>query len=129
MGVGSTFISGDRAAFKRRSGLPRGPFGGIEDFHYEQDVGKRGLFQVDGRGIFDNHDYGIKLDLSHPDVGYVRGGYREFRTYYDGSGGFSPASNAWVTLYNEELFIDRREAWIEGGLTLPDCLCSWARRS
>jgi hypothetical protein len=119
-GIGSTFISGDRAAFKQRSGLPRGPCGGVEDFHYEQDIGKRGLFEIDGRGIFDNHDYGLSLGLAHPDIGYVRGGYREFRSYYDGSGGFSPASNAWVKLYNEELFIDRGQAWIEAGLTLPD---------
>jgi hypothetical protein len=120
LGVGSTFISGDRAAFQRRSDLPRGPFGGIEDFHYEQDLGKRGLLQLDGRAIFDNHDYDIKLDVSHPDIGYVRAGYREFRTYYDGSGGFSARSNAWVTLYNEEFEIDRRDAWIEAALTLPD---------
>ena len=120
LGVGSTFISGDRAAFQRRSGLPKGPFGGVEDFHYEQDVGKRGLFQLEGRGIFDNHDYELKFDLAKPEVGYVRAGYREFRNYYDGSGGFSPRSNAWLTLYNEDLFIDRRHAWIEGGLTLPD---------
>ena len=120
LGVGSTFISGDSPAFQRRSGLPKGPFGGIEDFHYETDVGKRGLLQLDGRGIFDNHDYGMSLDLAHPDIGYVRAGYREFRTYYDGSGGFSPRSNAWVTLYNEQLFIDRRNAFIEGGLTLPN---------
>jgi hypothetical protein len=117
LGVGSTFISGDRAAFKQRSGLPRGPFGGVEDFHFEQDIGKRGLLEIDGRGIFDNHDYGLGLGLIHPDIGYVRAGYREFRTYYDGSGGF--ASNAWIKLYNEELFIDRGQAWIEGGLTLP----------
>jgi hypothetical protein len=120
LSVGSTFVSGDRAAFKQRSGLPRGPFGGVEDFHFEQDVGKRGLLTLDGRGIFDNHDYSLGLGLSHPDIGYVRGGYREFRTYYDGSGGFSPRSNAWVTLYNEELFVDRGQAWIEGALTLPE---------
>src|SRR5438045_5554214 len=38
-------------------------FRSVEDFHYEHDVGKRGLFQLDGRGIFDNHDYDVKLDL------------------------------------------------------------------
>ena len=67
---------------------PAGAFGGVEDFHYEEDIGKKGIFKVDGRGIFDNHDYSLKFDVEHPDIGYIRGGYREFRSYYDGSGGF-----------------------------------------
>lgn len=120
IGAGHFFTSGDDAQFMRRHQLRAGTFGGIEDFHWEQPIQKKGLFSIDGRGISDNHDYSLKLDLSHPDIGYVRGGYREFRTWYDGSGGFSPASNAWVTLYNEELHIDRSQTWIEGGLTLPD---------
>jgi hypothetical protein len=120
LSVGNVFTAGDEAAFMHRSNLKKGPFGGVEDFHFEQDIGQRGLFQIDGRGIFDNHDYSLTLDLSHPELGYIRGGYREFRTYYDGSGGFSPTSNAWVTLYNEELHLDRGQAWFEAGLTLPD---------
>jgi hypothetical protein len=120
LSAGGVFTGGDKAAFMQRSGLKKGPFGGVEDFHFEQDIGKRGLFEVDGRGIFDNNDYSLSLGVSHPDLGYVRGGYRQFRTYYDGSGGFSPASNAWVSLYNEELHSDRGQAWFEAGLTLPD---------
>lgn len=120
VGVGSTFIDGDKAAFQRRHSLPRGAFGGVEDFHFEQDVEKRGLFSVDGRGIFDTHDYDIRLNLSHPEKGYLRAGYREFRTWYDGSGGYFPRNGQWISLYNEDFELDRGEAWIEGGLTLPD---------
>ncbi len=120
IGGGSTFVDGDKPAFQRRHSLPRGGFGGVEDFHYEQDVGKRGLFTIDGRGIYDTHDYGIRLNISHPDKGYVRAGYREYRTWYDGSGGFFPRNDQWISLYNEDFELDRGEAWIEGGLTLPD---------
>ena len=120
VGFGSTFISEDVPAFKRRHELRKGPFGGVEDFHFEHDIGKRGLLQIDGRGIFDNHDYGVKLDLSHPQIGYARGGYREFRTFYDGSGGYSPRSNAWVSIYDEDFSLDRRQIWFEGGITVPD---------
>jgi hypothetical protein len=118
--VGGVFIDGDKAAFQRRHSLRRGAFGGIEDLHLETDVGKRGLLTIDGRGIFDNHDYDVRLGLSHPEIGYVRGGYREFRTWYDGSGGFlSAGTNHWISLYEEDFALDRGEAWIEGGLTLP----------
>jgi hypothetical protein len=119
--TGYVFVDGDKPAFQRRhSRRGDAPFGGIEDFHFERDVGKRGLFTLDGRGIFDNHDYGVRLQLSHPDKGYVRAGYREFRTWYDGSGGFFPLNGQWISLYDEDLAIDRGEAFFEGGLTLPD---------
>src|SRR6185369_11986446 len=121
LGVGSTFVDGDEAQFMRRHQIPKGPFGGVEDFHWEQLVGKKGIFQIDGRGIFDNHDYSIRLALSDPDKGYLRAGYTEFRTWYDGSGGYFPGgTNNWFELYNDELHIDRGEAWFEAGLTLPD---------
>jgi hypothetical protein len=120
LGVGSTFIDGDKASFMRRYQIPKGPFGGIEDFHWEENVGKKGIFQVDGHSIFDNHDYSVRLELSDPDKGYVRAGYTEFRTWYDGSGGFYPQNGRWISLYNEDLHVDRGEAWFEAGLTLPD---------
>ncbi|HYV28082.1 MAG TPA: hypothetical protein VFA77_11145, partial [Candidatus Eisenbacteria bacterium] len=68
-GLGGTLIDGDKAAFMRRSGLHKDAFGGIEDLHLEQDVGKRGVFTIDGRGIYDNHDYSVRLELSEPDKG------------------------------------------------------------
>jgi hypothetical protein len=107
LGLGGAFVSDDKAAFQRRHSLPRGAFGGIEDFHYEEDVGKKGLISFDGRGIIGPHDYDIRMSLSDPDKGYVRGGYREFRTYYDGSGGFLPDGRQWFSLYNEDFKLDR----------------------
>jgi hypothetical protein len=120
LGVGSTFIDGDKASFMRRQQIPKGPFGGIEDFHWEESVGKKGLFQIDGHGIFDNHDYSIRVELADPDKGFVRAGYNETRTWYDGSGGFFRPNNQWFSLYNEELAVDRGQAWFEAGLTMPN---------
>jgi hypothetical protein len=117
--VGGTIVGGHEPAFQRRYGLPSGPFGGVEDFHYEQDIGKKGLFKVDGRGIFDNHDYSLKFDVEHPDIGYIRGGVQEFRTYYDGSGGYFRPTGAWVTPFDRDLFLDRGDIFFEAGLTLP----------
>ncbi|MFO1500490.1 MAG: hypothetical protein U1G07_19260 [Verrucomicrobiota bacterium] len=117
--MGGAIVDGNKAAYQRRSGLPAGAFGGVEDFHYEQDVGKKGIFKVDGHSLFDNHDYSLKFDVEHPDIGYIRGGYREFRNYYDGSGGFFRPSGTWVTPFDDDLALDRGEAFFEGGLTLP----------
>lgn len=120
-GVGHFFVDGDRAAFQRQLQRPGDEtFGGIEELHFEQMVGKRGLFTLDGRGLFNYQDYSLQVGIKDPEIGFVRGGYEQFRTFYDGSGGYSPLSNRWVTLYDEELYVDRGRAWIEGGLTLPE---------
>src|SRR5437899_2279905 len=50
--VSGAIVGGDKAAYQRRYGLPSGAFGGVEDFHYEEDIKKKGIFKVDGRGIF-----------------------------------------------------------------------------
>src|SRR5688572_1631077 len=119
-GFGGTFIDGDKAAFMQRTGIRRDTFGGIEDLHFEQDIAKRGLFTLDARAIYDNHDYSVRLGLSHPDIGFVRAGYREFRTWYDGSGGFFPPSGQWFSIFDEQLAIDRKEVFFEAGLRLPE---------
>ncbi len=120
-GVGGVFSKGNKAQLQQRLGLPGAAFGGITDFHWEQPVGKRGTFSMDGRGIFDNHNYLLKLRLDEPDKGYLEFGYREFRTWYDGSGGFFPrGTNHWFGLYDDELHVDRGELWFEAGVRYPD---------
>lgn len=125
--AGGTFGFGSdpqgKSEYQRRYGLPAGTaFGGVEDFHYEQDVGKRGFFTVDGHAVFDNRDYGVRIELSQPDIGFVRTGYREFRTYYNGAGGYFPLGpvNAFTNLYSPDLAIDHGQFFFEAGLTIPD---------
>jgi hypothetical protein len=119
--VGGVIVDGHKPRFQQRHQLPAGAFGGVEAFHWEQMVGERGFFQIDGRGIFDNHDYLLRMELADPDRGYVRAGYRQFRTWYDGSGGFFPQNGVWFSVFDDDpLAIDRGEAWLEAGLTLPD---------
>jgi hypothetical protein len=120
LSVGNFFVSGDHAQFQQRHQRPAGVFGGIEDFHWETPVQKQGILTIDGRGIFDNHDYALTLNVSHPEKGYVRAGYREFRTWYDGSGGFFPPNGQWFELFEDEMAVDRGEAFFEAGLTLPN---------
>src|SRR3954470_20324143 len=68
--IGNFFVSGDQAQFQQRHQWSAGLFGGVEDFHWETPVEKKGIFTIDGRGIFDNHDYALTLSVSHPDKGY-----------------------------------------------------------
>jgi hypothetical protein len=118
--VGGNFVNGDSAAFRERTQQPREVFGGVSDFHYEMDVGKKGLFEVDGRGIFDARDYDLRLKLSEPGKGYVATGYRQYSTYYDGSGGYSPGNGAFFDFWDDEMRVERSKFFFEAGLTLEE---------
>ncbi len=118
--VGGVFTNGDEAQFQRRHWQTDGAFGGIEDFHYEQDVGKKGSFKLDGHAIFGNDDYEGRFELSQTDVGYIRAGYRQYRTWYDGNGGYFSGDNLFLQLYDNDLAIDRGDAWVELGLRMPN---------
>src|SRR5262245_27919751 len=73
--VGGFIVDGSKAALQQRQQLPATAFGGIESFHLEQPVGSNGVFKVDGRALFDNNDYDIKLDYTVEELGYLRAGY------------------------------------------------------
>jgi len=120
LSFGGASVSGNDAAFQQRVGLPANSvFGGVLDFHYEHSLTNKWLLKLDGHGLFDYHDYGLKVDLTREDRGFFRAGYTESRSFYNGSGGFLPGADLWFPLSDSELFVDRGSAWVEGGLTLP----------
>jgi hypothetical protein len=119
LGIGGLITNGDAAQFKQEHRISGDVFGGIEDLHYEQAVGKKGQLSIDGHAIFDNHDYDVRVELSQPGLGYIRGGYSEFRSWYDGNGGFFPVNGQFFSPLHPEDTLDRGEAWVELGLRMP----------
>ncbi len=113
-------ISGDEAAFQQRTGQSSSTAGGIEDFHYSQDLSKDTTLVVDGKALFNDEDYLAKLNLSKTDVGSFEAGWKSFRTFYDGIGGFFPTSNQWNALNPEDLHVDRGEFWAEAKIKLAN---------
>src|SRR5947209_10205995 len=96
LGIGGVNIAGDDAQFKQEHRISGDVFGGIESMHIERELGKNATLTIDGRAIFDNHDYDVKIDLTFPKIGYIRGGYTEFRSWYDGNGGFFPIGETFL---------------------------------
>jgi hypothetical protein len=47
-------------------------------------------------------------------------GFKSFRTFYNGIGGFFPKNNAWMPLSNQELHTDRASLWADVTVALPD---------
>jgi hypothetical protein len=121
LGIGGLIINGDAAQFKQEHRMSGDVFGGIQDMHYEQTVGKNAQFTVDGHAIWDNNDYDVKVQLSQPNLGYIKAGFTEFRSWYDGNGGFFPHKGApYFPPPFPEMHIDRGDAWVELGLRVPD---------
>ena len=121
LGIGGVITNGDRAQFEQEHRLPGDEvFGGIRDLHLEQTIGKDVQLILDGRAIFDTNDYGLRVDLSKPKVGYIRFGYDEFRSWYDGNGGYFRPNGAFFPPRFPEMHIDRGDAWVELGLRVPD---------
>jgi len=121
LGIGGVAVDGDRAQFEQEHRLPGNHFfGGIEDLHYEQAIGSDAQLVIDGHARFDTNDYKLRLYLSKQQLGYIEIGFDEFRTWYDGSGGFFPPNGQFFTPSFPEMHIDRGDIWVELGLRVPD---------
>jgi hypothetical protein len=121
LGIGGTIVNGDNAQFEQEHRLPANTaYGGIQDLHFEQTLDKDALFSVDGHAIWDTNDYDIQVQLSKPKLGYIKAGFTEFRSWYDGNGGFFPHNDVFFEPPFPEMHIDRGDAWVELGLRVPD---------
>lgn len=130
--TGGFFRGGNNAQFQKRHSAPDGPFGGIEDFHYEREVGTNTtVLSMDGRALFDLHDYEFRIGVTRDNLGYLRFSYNEFRTWSNGDGGFYPPTGAFFRLSDDALPLDRGTISFEAGLTLeskPKVIFRYDRR-
>ncbi|HWA87702.1 MAG TPA: hypothetical protein VG710_15845, partial [Opitutus sp.] len=97
-------------------------WGGIEGFHFGQDLSKTTSLSVDGRALAGDNDFNLELKLQKEGAWTVDFGYKAFRTWYDGNGGFFPQNDRSFQLYGNDLHIDRSDLWVAASLQLPDQL-------
>ena len=98
LSAGGFISSGNKAEFQQRHQTSNGAFGGVEDFHYQADVAKGTTMTADGHAIFDNEDYKLSLGVTKEKLGYARFSYNQYRTWYNGDGGFFPPSGTYYPL-------------------------------
>jgi hypothetical protein len=118
--VGGLIIRGNRAQAEQRHRLNRGAFGGIEDLHLQHNLDKKTTLVLDGRALFDNHDYKLSLELKREELGFVRFHYENFRTWNNNTGGFYPPAGPPEAWPDDALTLDRGEISFETGLTLKN---------
>src|SRR5579883_1788348 len=65
------FITGDRAEFATRTGVPNTGAGGIQDLYYAKDLSDTRSLTFDGRALAGTDDYLAQLKIDDSNLGSV----------------------------------------------------------
>ncbi|HZZ56352.1 MAG TPA: hypothetical protein VFE31_00880 [Opitutaceae bacterium] len=106
------WIAGDGAAFQQRTGDATAGVYGIENLKYSKDLSNDVNLQVNGRALSGSDDYLAQVVVTDDNLGSVDVGYKLFRTFYDGVGGFFPLNDSFLAMSPEDLHVDRGAFWI-----------------
>lgn len=112
-------VSGNQQKFREDWWRKEGFTGGGESFELREQVGKDTELLVRGHALYEK-DYLVTLQLRKPDLGFIRGGYSEYRKYFDDTGGYYPAFDTPGFRLDRDLHVDIGKAWVDLGLTLPN---------
>ena len=112
-------VAGDKSKFREIEGIKEGFAGGLEHFSLQEQIGPDKKFSAEGRALFPEQDFQLKLALQKNDFGFVRGGFEQWRRYYDDTGGYYRPFALPAFDLNRGLHLDIGRAWIDFGLTLP----------
>jgi len=113
-------VKGDAGKFREDWSMKEGWSGGVEQFTLDQDLDEHTTLHVEGRGVVDENDYQLQLDITRFSVGFIRAGYTEHRTYYDDWGGFYRPFTPSAFRLGQDLHLDDGDIFVDLGLTLPD---------
>ena len=113
-------VSGNKSKYREDSWTRDGWTGGIDTFEWHRKINKDTDFTLSGRGIVDQRDYDLHLDLTKHDFGFVRMGFTQYPKYFDQEGGYYgsfPVSSFSLANSPE---MDIGHMTFDAGLTLPD---------
>jgi hypothetical protein len=118
-GVSGITVDGDDNKFREDWWTGDGLKGGLDEFTLHRQTGNGTTLEAQGRAIVPEEDYRLGLRVSKKDVGYVRAGYREYRKYFDDTGGFFQNFSGSSYDLDKDLHLDIGRVFIEAALTLP----------
>lgn len=120
LAVGGAAIDGSEAAYQARTQNYKAGAIGIEELRFEYDLGNDTTLQLDGRALAGQEDYLLSFRVTKEEVGSVEFGFKTFRTFYDGAGGFFPIGNTWLPLFPREQYIDRGQFFVNATIAKPN---------
>jgi hypothetical protein len=118
--VGGWFVNGDDAGMTRRTQSNGDFYGGIESLMFSRKLNDSTTLTLDGHALPGLEDYEFNLDLTKDNLGYVKAGYKQFRTWYDASGGYLRGVAPYAIPFGDERSIDRGELFFEAGLRMEN---------
>jgi hypothetical protein len=117
--AGGADVNGSKAAYQARTQNAKTGAAGIEDLRFDYDLKNKTTLTVTGRALAGQEDYLLNFKLTKEEVGSFEVGYKTFRTFYDGAGGFFPIGNVWMPLFSRPLYVDRGQLSVQGTVALP----------
>jgi hypothetical protein len=111
-------VSGDKGKFREIEGTKEGTGGG-SSFSLQEKLSPDRSLSAEGHFLFPDQNFQLKLALVQSEVGFVRGGFEQWRKYYDDTGGVDRAMVPSSFSLGRDLHVDDGRAWIDFGLTLP----------
>lgn len=122
--IGGAFTSGDDQGFMARTRTNGDFYGGIESARLGYDLNDSTTLEITGHALPGLEDYRLNVAVEKNDLGYVKAGFKQFRTWYDASGGYLQGANMVAsksaTFLDDERSIDRGEISFEAGLRRED---------
>ncbi len=82
-----SFVDGDREKFREDNWINDKLAGGAQEFSLTRNKDDLKL-EVEGRAIVNENDYKLNLNMVKEGVFTLKAGFKEFRKYYDGTGGY-----------------------------------------
>lgn len=119
IGGGGALLDGDRPAFQEKFRQKKDGYGGLEDFTLSR-ITDASLLRFEAKIIPGNEDYRSSLRFEKFDAYYLQADYKQFRTFYDGSGGVFRPRNLSASYFDEALALDRSFFSVEFGTLVPD---------
>lgn len=113
------FVAGDHAAYNAQAESPTAGAFGIEDMALSKDLSNDVSLAFNGKAMDGSDDYLAHLNLSDNNVGSIDMGYKRFRIFYDGVGGFFPLTDTFEVMSPEDLHVDRSAFWTTLKLARP----------
>ncbi len=111
---------GSKAAAQANTQIPKTGVGGLEELNITRDIDKTTTLVIDARALLGAEDYLAQFRVTKNEVGSFEAGYKRFRTFYDGAGGFFPVNNAWLPIYSRPIYVDRGKFFVNATVALPN---------
>ncbi len=115
-----SMVDGDKEKFREDMWIRDRAASGLHEFSFSQN--SKGMkVNMEGRAIPDENDYKFDVNLEKEDLFSLAAGFKEFRKYYDGTGGFySWFTNRPYVELGRDLKLNDGHFFIDFTLNRPD---------